>query len=456
MPRRPPHRARPRRLLRQTKGRPAGCPSPAQRPCARARPGCRDAPRRCARTSRRGGGRSRRARDDDGAGDAGDGDDAEDGEEREHGGPFRRRCGSSSDGCAVARVRLPFSRAKPCSTSAQYFNDDVALATWMFAASTCSGNSPSAAASPPSPRPPGARRRPSRSSSRCSSARPACRSPNAAVAASCSRAPAMPSPAARPTSRSRSSGPRRCGTSSATTPSGEVTLLTFPTMGATLLPGVLTDLSPRSPASWCRRTDLDPELAEFADLTSDYDIVLAHTMPGVLPWGGRGLKAVPLLTEPLDIGLPADHRLAGRAHVTPADLVDETWLGVPPGLPVRAHPARDRAGGREPRARSASASATCASWRRSSRPASASRSCPGSRRAPCRRHRAEAASAAWRRRGRSSRSCGRMSRSASPCAPCSTCSWLAPRGSSRPTGIRHADAPISEVRRCPWAAALGR
>jgi DNA-binding transcriptional LysR family regulator len=115
-------------------------------------------------------------------------------------------------------------------------------------------------------------------------------------------------------------------------PSGEVSLLTFPTVGATLLPGVLTDLASVA-GLVVHATDLDPELAEFADLTSDFDIVLAHTMPGELPWGGRGLKAVPLLTEPLDIGLPADHRLASRAHVTPADLVDETWLGVPPGFP---------------------------------------------------------------------------------------------------------------------------
>ncbi|WP_353826338.1 LysR family transcriptional regulator [Agromyces sp. SYSU T0242] len=129
-------------------------------------------------------------------------------------------------------------------------------------------------------------------------------------------------------------------------PSGQVSLLTFPTIGATLLPQVLNDL--RSVAGLVvRATDLDPELAEFPDLTNDYDIVLAHTMPGELPWGGRGLRALPLLTEPLDIGLPADHRLAGRSHVTPADLVDETWLGVPPGFPFeRILHAIEQAGGK--------------------------------------------------------------------------------------------------------------
>jgi DNA-binding transcriptional LysR family regulator len=115
-------------------------------------------------------------------------------------------------------------------------------------------------------------------------------------------------------------------------PSGEVTLLTFPTMGAAVLPGVLTEL--QSVADLVvKATDLDPDLAEFADLTSEYDIVLAHTMPGVLPWGGRGLTAVPLLTEPLDVGLRVDHRLATRSHLVAGDLVDETWLGVPHGYP---------------------------------------------------------------------------------------------------------------------------
>ena len=108
-------------------------------------------------------------------------------------------------------------------------------------------------------------------------------------------------------------------------PSGEVSLLTFPTIGATLLPSVIADLSSVA-GLVVRATDLDPELAEFPDLTNDYDIVLAHTMPGELPWGGRGLRAVPLLTEPLDIGIPADHRLAGaRTSPPPTSSTRPGW-----------------------------------------------------------------------------------------------------------------------------------
>jgi DNA-binding transcriptional LysR family regulator len=113
---------------------------------------------------------------------------------------------------------------------------------------------------------------------------------------------------------------------------GEVSLVTFPTAGQMLLPGALQELADLSDLV-VHCTDLDPELSDFPALTADFDIVLAHSMRGQLSWGGRGLTVVPLMTEPLDIGLPADHRLAQRASVSAADVVGETWIGVPEGYP---------------------------------------------------------------------------------------------------------------------------
>jgi DNA-binding transcriptional LysR family regulator len=54
------------------------------------------------------------------------------------------------------------------------------------------------------------------------------------------------------------------------------------------------------------------------------------------------------MTEPLDVGLPADHRLAGRASVGAADVVGETWIGVPDGYPFERilHEIEQQAGGR--------------------------------------------------------------------------------------------------------------
>ncbi|MEL4319154.1 LysR family transcriptional regulator [Leifsonia sp. YIM 134122] len=115
-------------------------------------------------------------------------------------------------------------------------------------------------------------------------------------------------------------------------PSGEVRLATFPSAGQVLLPGVLADVA-LIPGLVVHCADGDAELLDFPSLTADYDIVLAHSLRGTRAWGGRGLRAVPLMIEPLDIAIPPDHRLAGRSYLTPSDVIDEPWIGVPVGFP---------------------------------------------------------------------------------------------------------------------------
>ncbi|MGO4690291.1 LysR family transcriptional regulator [Glaciibacter sp. 2TAF33] len=128
---------------------------------------------------------------------------------------------------------------------------------------------------------------------------------------------------------------------------GDVSVVTFPTAGQMLFPGVLKELASVEGLA-VHVADMDPELQDFPALTADFDIVLAHSMRGQLTWGGRGLTVVPLMTEPLDVGLPADHRLSGRASVGAADVVGETWIGVPEGYPFERilHEIEQQAGGR--------------------------------------------------------------------------------------------------------------
>jgi len=115
-------------------------------------------------------------------------------------------------------------------------------------------------------------------------------------------------------------------------PRGVVTLTTFPTGGQMLLPGLLTAIAD-VPGLELACTDQDPLLPDFADLTPDFDIVLADS-PGMLPsWKERGIAVVPLMTEPLDVALPEGHPLAAKRSLSPADLVDELWVGVPLGFP---------------------------------------------------------------------------------------------------------------------------
>ena len=115
-------------------------------------------------------------------------------------------------------------------------------------------------------------------------------------------------------------------------PQGEVTLTTFPTGGQMLLPGLLRAIE-SVPGLVLICSDEDPQVPDFGDLTPDYDIVVADSPGTLTSWRERSLVVVPLMTEPLDIALPETHRLAGRSRVTPADLVDETWVGVPEGFP---------------------------------------------------------------------------------------------------------------------------
>ena len=115
-------------------------------------------------------------------------------------------------------------------------------------------------------------------------------------------------------------------------PRGDVSLVIFPTGGQMLLPGLLTAIS-GMPGLTIRAGDLDSNVVDIADLTADYDVVVADS-PGVLPsWSQRGLTVVQLMREPLDIALPDGHPLGARRSLSPADLADQRWIGTPAGLP---------------------------------------------------------------------------------------------------------------------------
>ncbi len=115
-------------------------------------------------------------------------------------------------------------------------------------------------------------------------------------------------------------------------PQGEVTLAVFPTAGQMLLPGVLTRVD-AVPGLRLVCSDEDPLLPDFADLTSDHDIVVADASGVTASWRERGLVTVALMREPLDIALPEGHPLAERTSLSPADVVGEPWIGVPDSLP---------------------------------------------------------------------------------------------------------------------------
>ncbi|MFT4110348.1 LysR family transcriptional regulator, partial [Propionicimonas sp.] len=113
-------------------------------------------------------------------------------------------------------------------------------------------------------------------------------------------------------------------------PRGTVTLAGLPSALEFLVPGVL----PRLEGSGIEivLTDADVAEAGFAAYAADHDLVIGHSLAET-PEGSDRLVARTVAREPLDVALPASHRLAGRRSLAAADLAGERWIGVPLGFP---------------------------------------------------------------------------------------------------------------------------
>ena len=116
-------------------------------------------------------------------------------------------------------------------------------------------------------------------------------------------------------------------------PVGTVRVSAFQSAARLLLPGLL-DRVARLDGVTVECSDEDVAQADFPALTDRVDVVIAHRPDDDVGWRDTGLRVVPLLREPLDVAVPAGHRLAGRREVRPEDLVDEDWIAVKVGFPV--------------------------------------------------------------------------------------------------------------------------
>ena len=114
---------------------------------------------------------------------------------------------------------------------------------------------------------------------------------------------------------------------------GTVRIATFFSASELFLPGLLTRLKAH-PGIRLEIDDRDVSQDDFAALTADYDIVIAHRSDDVLPPKPTSLRVVPLVREPLDVAVSLDHPLAGRASVTVDDVIGDEWIGVPVDYPL--------------------------------------------------------------------------------------------------------------------------
>ncbi|GAB2616137.1 LysR family transcriptional regulator [Pseudactinotalea suaedae] len=114
-------------------------------------------------------------------------------------------------------------------------------------------------------------------------------------------------------------------------PRGRVAIGTLPSAGEALLPELVRRL--RDTEIELDIDDFDLAEADYANRTLDADVVIAHSLTGDVPAGAEALTARVLAREPIDVALPAEHPLAARAVLTPADLIGTSWIGVPVGYP---------------------------------------------------------------------------------------------------------------------------
>jgi DNA-binding transcriptional LysR family regulator len=114
---------------------------------------------------------------------------------------------------------------------------------------------------------------------------------------------------------------------------GTVRVATFFSASELFVPGLLTRLRDY-PAIALEIEDRDMSQDDFAALAADYDIVLAHRSDDALPPERSALSTVPLVREPLDVGVRLDHPLAGRDGVTVSDVIGEGWITVPRDYPL--------------------------------------------------------------------------------------------------------------------------
>ncbi|GAA5227123.1 LysR family transcriptional regulator [Paeniglutamicibacter antarcticus] len=107
--------------------------------------------------------------------------------------------------------------------------------------------------------------------------------------------------------------------------SAPVTVAGFHSVGQVLFAPLLGKLA--APGFPCPQFfDEDVAQQDFPALTARYDLVLAHRMDHTPAWPSDKVLVTALAHEPLDIALPANHRLASRTTLRPADVANERWV----------------------------------------------------------------------------------------------------------------------------------
>src|SRR5437660_5474634 len=121
---------------------------------------------------------------------------------------------------------------------------------------------------------------------------------------------------------------------------GRLRVASFPSAGATLIPLAVAAFRRDHPDVVLTLAEGEPEEIAPRLRAGEFDIALLFEFPGVRERPGAGLRAVTLLEDPMDVALPADHRLAAKRSLRLADLRNENWVQTSEPSPCARHVVR--------------------------------------------------------------------------------------------------------------------
>lgn len=110
----------------------------------------------------------------------------------------------------------------------------------------------------------------------------------------------------------------------------------FSTATASLLSPVAAALRRDRPGLEVRITEADPARCLELLVADRLDLAIIVAMQSPARPEAPDLEQVPLLDDPLDLLLPADHPLSGEDELHLEDLGEEPWITDRPGTPYRA------------------------------------------------------------------------------------------------------------------------
>jgi DNA-binding transcriptional LysR family regulator len=119
------------------------------------------------------------------------------------------------------------------------------------------------------------------------------------------------------------------------TVAGHLRLTAFSTAMRGLVAPAVRALRDAHPALTLALTEREPWDTVDLVASGQTDLGVVHSwgdVPLAIP---EHLATTPLARDVADVVVPTDHRLAGRARVSPRDLVDEDWIATPEGTICR-------------------------------------------------------------------------------------------------------------------------